>query len=99
MEKIVIAAALVFVVLILALYVFVEFYDFNKFKPKADRYIADNFNSRADASRHYGHHYTYINKCFNGQRPFPDLLLKDMGYKLHSSVSHDYRKEPAEVTI
>src|SRR5210317_2119544 len=32
-KKIVIAAALVFVVLILALYAFVEFYDFNKFKP------------------------------------------------------------------
>ena len=32
-KKIVIAATLVFVVLILALYAFVEFYDFNKFKP------------------------------------------------------------------
>jgi uncharacterized protein involved in outer membrane biogenesis len=32
-KKIVIVAALIFVVLIVALYVFVEFYDFNKFKP------------------------------------------------------------------
>ena len=38
-KKIVIAAALVFVVLILALYAFVEFYDFNKFKPLIARAV------------------------------------------------------------
>jgi len=40
-KKIVIAAALVFVVLILALYAFVEFYDFNKFKPLIARAVKD----------------------------------------------------------
>ena len=38
-KKIVIAAALVFVVLIVALYAFVEFYDFNKFKPLIARAV------------------------------------------------------------
>ncbi len=40
-KKIVIAAALVFVVLIAALYAFVEFYDFNKFKPLIAKAVKD----------------------------------------------------------
>jgi uncharacterized protein involved in outer membrane biogenesis len=40
-KKIVIAAALVFVVLIAALYAFVEFYDFNKFKPLITRAVRE----------------------------------------------------------
>ena len=40
-KKIVIAVALVFVVLIAALYAFVEFYDFNKFKPLIAKAVKD----------------------------------------------------------
>jgi uncharacterized protein involved in outer membrane biogenesis len=40
-KKIIIAGALVFVALILALYAFVEFYDFNKFKPLIAKVVKD----------------------------------------------------------
>ncbi len=40
-KKIVITAALVFIVLIAALYAFVEFYDFNKFKPLIAKAVKD----------------------------------------------------------
>ena len=40
-KKIIVATALIFAVLILALYAFIEFYDFNKFKPLIVRIVKD----------------------------------------------------------
>ena len=57
-KKIVIAAALVFVVLIAALYAFVEFYDFNKFKPLITKAVREatgrELNIKGDINIDFG---------------------------------------------
>ena len=57
-KKIVIAVVLVFVVLIAALYAFVEFYDFNKFKPLITKAVKEatgrELNIKGDINIDFG---------------------------------------------
>ena len=70
--------------------------DINKFKPIVERYIFNNFDNKSQASRHYGHHTNYLNKCFGGQRPFPKSLLDDMGWEVKTVPVHIYTKKKGE---
>ena len=70
--------------------------DFNKFKPRAEAYIRNHFNSVSEASRHYGHHTSYLLRCLGGQRPFPEALLDDMGYEVTKTYTLNYTKKKGE---
>ena len=67
--------------------------DFNKFKPRVRAYLDKHFDSVSEASRHYGHHTSYLLKCLGGQRPFPDALLDDMGYEVTKTYTLNYTKK------
>jgi hypothetical protein len=67
--------------------------DINKFSPRVRAYIEKNFNSISEASRHYGHHTSYLLKCLGGQRSFPKTLLDDMGYEVEKKYTPNYTKK------
>jgi hypothetical protein len=58
----------------------------------ADKYIKANFSSRSDCSRNYGCHYNYISRCFSGERPFPEELVRDVGFKKQVITTENYVK-------
>lgn len=66
--------------------------DSNEFLDELKRYIDDNYKTLTAAARHWGVSHQFVSKVLYGVTPPTQVMLDDIGYKRHKSVSVEYEK-------